>query len=201
MHETDWFVTFVRLAGAALPTYALDGLDAWPALSATRSAEVDMDTLLVPAAGAPAYRNETLIGEAVLRIGQYKLIASMDFMLTYCVLGTDGGWIPLAVDQKDVCPFGKADGECTDTKQQLSAADRWLCSSPCTSDSPCLFDVVNDAEERHEISAAHPDVVKRMQARLAELQALEYKAPFPADNGRACAMAEASGWFVAPWLG
>jgi hypothetical protein len=52
-------------------------------------------------------RNETLLGEDVLRVGPSKLSASMDFLLTDCVLGTNGGWIPLAKDAADVCPFGK----------------------------------------------------------------------------------------------
>lgn len=185
--QTDWFTTFANLAGGAMPSYAVDGIDAWPTLSSS-------------SASPGAYRNETLIGEAVLRVGQYKLIASMDYMLTYCILGTGGGWIPLPSNATDVCPFGKAAGECDDKKQQLSDVDKWLCSNPCTADSPCLFDVVADPTEHFEISKQHPDIVESLKAKLAEYQAREFRAPFPVDNGRACQAAKDNDYFRTPWL-
>lgn len=38
---------------------------------------------------------------------------------------------------------------------------------PCEGCTNCLFDVAADPEERDELSAAHPDIVQRLQAQLA----------------------------------
>lgn len=38
-------------------------------------------------------------------------------------------------------------------------------------DAPCLFDVVNDPCEYHDVAKAHPDIVARLTSRLAQLQA------------------------------
>jgi arylsulfatase I/J len=39
----------------------------------------------------------------------------------------------------------------------------------CSAEKPCLFNIITDASERTEVADKHPDVVKRMQARLDEL--------------------------------
>ena len=44
----------------------------------------------------------------------------------------------------------------------------------CTEAKPCLFDVENDPTEEHEIAAANPDVVKRLQTELAAYVAGRY---------------------------
>ena len=85
VHETDWFATFAALAGAPLPRYGIDGRNVWPTLTTGR-----------------AHRTEALIGDHILRVGRYKLIAGggsnetegegwRKGFLRDCMLGTQGG--------------------------------------------------------------------------------------------------------------
>ena len=66
----------------------------------------------------------------------------------------------------------------------------------------CLFNVLDDPTEHSEISAAHPDIVASMAARIAELQ----KGIFAPDRGEiqtaeACkALNEQWGGFIGPFL-
>ena len=49
-----------------------------------------------------------------------------------------------------------------------TAADKWLCSQPCTQASPCLFNLTSDVGETTDVAALHPEVVASMKARLAQ---------------------------------
>jgi arylsulfatase A-like enzyme len=66
LHMTDWFVTLLKVAGAALPADAgaLDGRDLWPALNGNR-APVHEDILINAAPGSGA-----------LRRGDWKLVVN-----------------------------------------------------------------------------------------------------------------------------
>merc|ERR1712070_135623 len=44
-------------------------------------------------------------------------------------------------------------------------------STICSPKAPCLFNIIKDASERHNVADKHPDVVARLQARLDELMA------------------------------
>jgi len=61
VHETDFFTTFLFLAGAVVPN-GTNGVNLWPTL---------LD------AGTP-HREEVLIADHILRIGAYKLITGGD---------------------------------------------------------------------------------------------------------------------------
>ena len=78
--------------------------------------------------------------------------------------------------------------------------DKWLCSTPCTPQSPCLFDVENDLGERVDLAGQMPEMVQRMLARLRELQKGFWSAPMMQDNGRFCAQMETNGGFYGPWI-
>ena len=84
--------------------------------------------------------------------------------------------------------------------------DLWLCGAskdepPCSQSSPCLWDVVGDPAERHEVAAANPAVMKQLQARLAVLS--EGFAPDATVNetGNFCKAAASYGGFCGPWVG
>ena len=67
--------------------------------------------------------------------------------------------------------------------------------------SGCLYDIIADPTEHHEISAEHPEVLQRLLAVLAAENASIYDPgpPIP-DDPRCCSQAAANGGFVGPWL-
>ena len=88
--------------------------------------------------------------------------------------------------------------------------DLWLCGpakpdgkgthGSCTDDSPCLWNVVTDPQERHEVAASNPAVVASMKARLAELRkGFAPDADFN-QTGDFCAAAKANNGFCSPWV-
>ena len=79
--------------------------------------------------------------------------------------------------------------------------DRRMCSGTlCTGTKPCLFDVVADEAERHDLAAEHPGIVASMLARLKEIQKSYWSAPQMPDNGRFCDVMKANGGFYGPWI-
>ena len=233
LHEVDWYATFARLAtagagalssaragggggkeeeGVPLLQAGLDGMDAW-------------DTLCN---GSVAHRGEVLLADHILRVGQWKLVAggargdtAMNWrisMLKGCMLGTGGGWLAPPTNAtcgcpKDIYTGGSKDSiACPDdvakNKSRFAVVDDvdlWLCSTPCTMAAPCLWDVVADPQERHEVAAANPDVVARLRTRLQELQKDFQNASTIKDNGNFCAAAKARavsgiGPVIGPWI-
>ena len=71
---------------------------------------------------------------------------------------------------------------------------------PCSQQRPCLFDVVADYREEHDLADDKPDVVARMQSRLAVLM----EGVFEADRVRnvtqdsVCAASVANGMWITP---
>eukprot|EP00927_Polykrikos_kofoidii_P048039 TRINITY_DN42276_c0_g2_i1.p1 TRINITY_DN42276_c0_g2~~TRINITY_DN42276_c0_g2_i1.p1 ORF type:complete len:603 (-),score=82.77 TRINITY_DN42276_c0_g2_i1:106-1914(-) len=211
VHEVDWHATFASLAGVAAPD-GIDGLDVW-------------GTLVDPSV---AHRDEVLIADHVLRMGRWKLVtgagqgygvgAWRTGMLKGCILGTHGGWGVPPTNRTDLCPhdiyttagppnqLGCPDDYPSKTSFPLTEdVDLWLCSSPCTDETPCLWDVEADPEERKEVSAEHPDVVADILKRLHEQQAGFRGATRVRDNGAYCPTAEARrvpglGLFAGPWI-
>eukprot|EP00054_Salpingoeca_dolichothecata_P000568 m.17057 g.17057 ORF g.17057 m.17057 type:complete len:525 (-) comp10924_c0_seq1:16-1590(-) len=180
MHETDWLPTFAALAGAELPPYQIDGRNAWDAVI-----------------NGSSYRNETLLGIATITIGQYKLFAenpSGTAINHGCILGTNGGWIAAPPSSsKNLCPSIT----CSDA---TTSVDKWLCSNPCSMESPCLYDLANDPLERNDIAANNPDIVSKMLTRLKELQKDYFKPTWLPDNGKFCDKMKERGGYVGPWL-
>lgn len=91
-----------------------------------------------------------------------------------------------------------------------STVDKWLCGPPkkdgrgthgsCTLQQPCLWDVVADPAERHEVATSNPHVVATLKARLAQLT--EGFAPDADFNhtGNFCSAATLRGGFCGPWV-
>ena len=124
LHTCDWYATFSRLANAPLPapddpSLAISGIDAWPALVASRPGldSSDAATFRAQAAawlddGAPV-RTEALITDGILRVGKWKLVVGGDQkdqgspFLRDCTVGTDGGWSSPPSDRssnRNLCP-------------------------------------------------------------------------------------------------
>lgn len=84
--------------------------------------------------------------------------------------------------------------------------DKWLCSEPCTLDTPCLWDLEQDPKEAHECSAKNSDVVKSMLKRLKTLQQSMVQGPGEVvqDNGKLCEAAESRSVdghpYIGPWV-
>ena len=191
----------------------LDGLDIWEQLQ-----NVD----------APNTTREVLIADNILRQGEYKLIAggfhgedSHSALLMDCMLGTGGGWMtpPDGTDNLNRCPLdvytrppakkGKGTDEigCDAASGAgvivSSDIDKKLCSETlCTLDAPCLFNVVTDPQERHDISADFPTIVQDMLRRLKAYGASFYSGTGNTmkDNGKFCVKAAERGNFLGPWL-
>jgi len=72
----------------------------------------------------------------------------------------------------------------------------------CSAKAPCLYDVVEDPWERHNIAERHPDVVQRMVARLAVLAPTYFEGQCQEcpKNGPAliCAQTAKNGGYLTP---
>ena len=107
-------------------------------------------------------------------------------------------------------PSTLACAECRSSCVVGPQVDLWLCGpakpdgkgthGSCTDDSPCLWNVVTDPQERHEVAASNPAVVASMKARLAELRkGFAPDADFN-QTGDFCAAAKANNGFCSPWV-
>ena len=136
------------------------------------------------------------------------------------MLGTGGGWL---APPDDRAPKGGMNGTgelgCAPNDVQkdpgltpvTSSVDKWLCGPPkndghgthgsCTPQQPCLWDVVADPAERHEVAHSNPQVVATLTARLVELsKGFVPDADFN-QTGNFCAAAKLRGGFCGPWVG
>ena len=79
---------------------------------------------------------------------------------------------PLAAQNESMCPSDKyklsVEGtpaavgsggylDCDDVSEWGDDEDKRLCATVCTASTPCLFDVVHDEGERHDLAAQMPD--------------------------------------------
>eukprot|EP01052_Picozoa_sp_SAG31_P017274 SAG31_NODE_1174_length_9538_cov_3.152453_15_plen_227_part_00 len=215
-HETDWFATFASLAGASLQKVRhLDGIDMWSALRTSN---------------ATFHRKEALISDKILRVGKWKLVVGgtsgrdpqnwWASNLKGCMLGTGGGWLVPNPNRTASCPgdiytssncrdcLGCPDDERT-INAVTDAVDLWLCSDPCTMESPCLWNLEADPLEEHEIAKANPSVVSEMVGRLRSIYEISFSNGTSSgdliDNGEFCSVLNGTevaglGVFLAPWM-
>lgn len=210
-HETDWHATFAALAGVHAPN-DIDGVNAWP-------------TLVNPTV---KHRSEVLISGNILRQDKWKLaVGSSDKlgqrawytgMLKGCMLGNGGGWMEPPKNKKNSCPgdiyttsgvhglLGCPIDVPSKTNFSVTAPiDLWLCSVPCTPQTPCLWDLETDPYERTDVAAENPSVVANLLARLRSLQMNFSNSTTILDNGRFCEAVNnrtlpGLGGFLGPWI-
>jgi hypothetical protein len=65
----------------------------------------------------------------------------------------------------------------------------------------CLFNVLTDPNEEHDVAGDHPTLVKELRARIAAHQAGVYSPDRGGDDGAACAAAARYGGFWGPFIG
>jgi arylsulfatase A-like enzyme len=139
-HVTDWLPTIVGLAGGTTArNFALDGKDIWPALSGGASPRTEMLYNVNPL----CHTGQAGAPKAGLRMGDYKLLA-----YCYTVKGINGSAVTGPVN---------------------APADAGKGIDPELQKGPLLYDLVADPREKSNVAAQHPDVMKKMLARLAEL--------------------------------
>jgi len=162
-HAVDWYTTIADLAGVAsldgtglLPP---DGVQLWDAIVANASSPRTELVLNIDSSKG---------GLSVLRQGRWKLVDG------YPGNGKTGwdGWTPLPSNSSAdaAATHWLADADVLASPFLTGAATAaQLAGMPCAGGSPCLFDVFADPQERHDLASANPDVVRAMQARVAEL--------------------------------
>jgi arylsulfatase A-like enzyme len=243
IHLVDWSATFMRLAGldpSNEPTL-LDGVDQWPAISGKVPAGTELRKhTLVSIFAAPPHK--IVAGVGILLSGRFKL-ATMPLAIygeggsnvegadcmefrphcwsADCLLGTGGGWLPEPMSPRgsnvggnqNMCP----DVDCANLNVTAPEVDAWLCSpQSCSIKQPCLFDVVSDPGERHNLAAnrSFAHVVASMMADLVAMNASvvppysavkdtggEMCKAFKARGLAAGAAGTAAGGGVWPWFG
>ena len=189
IHMADWWATFSALAGADLadpvasaavpPLPPPDSKNAWPLLSG-QSTEALHDTIMIS--------SNTIIDAKQ----GYKLIVSgcEDDAKTHGVRMCDvtgyDMWTPPDYPNASQPNGGGADPGLVD-------------AGNCT--LGCLFNVVDDEREEHELSASRPSTKARLMAALRSAQATVIQTPEVPDNPACCVAAEKQhGGFLGPFL-
>ena len=176
----DWHSTFLTLAGAAngaVGAHGAHGEDGGaPAAQASRGLPLPrMDGVdqwpVISGQSTGVMRVEVFVGSGVLIQANYKLIATDTAQL-------EGRW------SGPLYPKVPATGN----------------ALACTQAVPCLFDVVTDYREEHDLASTQPEVVARLQARLAELMQGVFEAdPVPnATQAKVCTASVANGMWITP---
>ncbi|XP_070567143.1 arylsulfatase I-like isoform X2 [Ptychodera flava] len=151
IHVCDWLPTLYHLAGGNMTDLPvnLDGLNVWQTLSQ----------------GKPSPRNEILhnidpiAGSAALRMGEFKIIMGEDeggkWDEWYQPEGYNGAPKPIPHDPRAaVVHCGKKPANASTNCQPKQ--------------KPCLYNVILDPCEYHNIAEQYPDVLQIMQDRLEE---------------------------------
>ena len=215
----------MRLAGldpSSEPTL-IDGVDQWPAISGKVPVGTELrKNTLVSIFTAPPHKITAGVG--ILLAGHYKLAtmplgiygeggsnaAGVDCMKQRphcwgadCLLGTGGGWLPEPFGSigtnANICP----DVDCASVT--APAVDLWLCSGQCSVDKPCLWDVVADPGERHNLAGEkmYEHVVQSMMAELTAMNGsiVPPYSPVKDPGGEMCGAFKARGTGGWPWFG
>jgi len=162
---------------AGLPP--VDGLDLWPLLSGANATSPHAEMVLGAAANEAA--SATTV-QGVIRVADgWKLL--IGDVGTYFHQGpvypnTTGGY-----------PSGT-----------LHCGDPAALAGSAAAGPGCLFNVLDDPTEQHDVAADHPDVVKGLRARIAVHQATVYSPERGGDDGAACAAAARYGGFWGPFI-
>lgn len=170
MHVSDWFPTFVKLAGGSrIGAQPLDGFDQWDTISndtvSARQELLHNIDILYGRQGTPLYPDafDTRV-RAAIRLGDYKLITGDP---------GEGSWVPppeAAGEHRRSAPAWTADKAGLIRRVQ----NVWL------------FNITADPEERHDLTTSEPEVVKHLLQRLSHYNSTavppRYPEPDPESN-------------------
>eukprot|EP00756_Hemistasia_phaeocysticola_P017991 Hpha_TRINITY_DN15567_c0_g2::TRINITY_DN15567_c0_g2_i2::g.106567::m.106567/K01135/ARSB; arylsulfatase B len=212
MHAADWYTTFAKLAGVSADhtgDVAPDGVDIWEALSSGGTSprtEVVLQ-ILTNSTG------NSLSSDRTCSPGNLPLCWDQDEPETFASGASDlvqgaiiqGKW-KLLYGYPGWGNGGKFDD--WDKPPSFVSEDVKTPTNPPCGASPCLFDIVSDPTEHHDVSAANPELVANMTARLRELAAKEVTVResglcpteyFDKKDPRCFAKAKEVGFWM-PWL-
>ena len=139
IHVTDWLPTIVEgIAELELDRnkWKLDGYNVWPAI--TENAQTPRNELLINLDPS----REGFMGQAAIRIGEWKLIVG----LPNCSLAL--------VKVGDKCPDGWVHLNGTIENPPHTPSFTWL------------FNIKEDPNERNNVADQHPDIVKQLKERI-----------------------------------
>jgi arylsulfatase A-like enzyme len=193
VHVADWLATFAAAAG--LPAQA----DA-PAAAAGLPPFDSLSLLDAIQTGAPSPRTGKMTVVSTVNAQQYNphgtptVVAVMDQWKLIC--GSPGG----ALWTGPVFP--NASGEPSTAQLEAAVVE---CGDPTkTKGAGCLFDVIADPSEHHDVAKQNPDVVAKMLALLKEDEKTWYNPDRGCSkkecNQACCDAAIAAGGFWAPYL-
>ena len=165
-HAADWYTTIAELAGvtdlSGTGMVAPDGVALWDAIAFNASSPRTELVINIDSNADGEAENAV----SVLRQGRWKLIDG------YPGWTNDAwnGWIPLpnASTALRTRTDWVSDAVLLDSAHGRGEVTlRGDPAKPCSA-APCLFDVLADPQERHDLAAGNPAIVKAMQARIAE---------------------------------
>eukprot|EP00935_MAST-01C_sp_MAST-1C-sp1_P002256 g2256.t1 len=185
VHISDWYATFSALAGAvsADPVHVtdstgqarvadIDGVNVWPLLTGTN---LTQPRRLTPTTEASIFDT----GAATATPSDSNSDSDSD--ATGIGSGSGGGngssWWKLvtlagqsnyyAPNQSSIKPTDPCLAGKQDDPKQPGRTDAIVTGCPvCNATSPCLYDILNDPMEQHNLAAQHPDVVASLAAAL-----------------------------------
>ncbi|KAM4746917.1 arylsulfatase I isoform 1-T2 [Rhinophrynus dorsalis] len=180
MHITDWYPTLVNLAGGNISeTEGLDGYDVWGSISEAKESprtEIlhNIDPLYNLARSGSLEEGNGIWNTAVqasIRVKDFKLLT-----------GDPGysDWIP----PQTLTNFP---GSWWNLERHTEGARKSL----------WLFNITADPYERHDLSAAKPDVVKELLTRLAYYNRTAIPVRYPAEDPRGNPELNGGAW--GPW--
>nr|KAG5694741.1 hypothetical protein BaRGS_031557 [Batillaria attramentaria] len=150
MHAVDWFPTIITAAGGVVKNTDIDGVSMWDAITSMGPS---------PRTGF-VYNldnmNPPVEGHAAIREGDYKLIKGWP--------GRYSDWYP--PDQE----YDEQDSDLS-LAQELEAPDL---------NTTRLYNIKDDPTEHVDLAEQLPDVVAKLEQRMAEYMKQYVKADFPA---------------------
>ena len=180
-HIADWYGTFARLGGAdptdsaaaAAGLPPVDSVDLWPMLSGANTTSPRTEMALV--VDFAEFKNRHNLSNSVLISGKWKLLEGVQTQTYY-----QGPAFPNASSP----PYGVL----TDTSLLH------LCRPAC------LYDILDDPTEQHNVAAKHLEVVATLRARLAALRPTKFQPESDKQELSCQAQVEKNGDFYGPWL-
>eukprot|EP00051_Salpingoeca_urceolata_P001933 m.45302 g.45302 ORF g.45302 m.45302 type:complete len:545 (+) comp11771_c0_seq1:114-1748(+) len=177
----DWHTTFLALAGAdddAAGDASSVGNGRGTARDVAERALLPVPAMdgvdqwpVISGASTAPLRDEVFVGSGVLIQGNYKLITAHS---------NEARW------SGPLFPKVPAPGPRT---------------LACSKQAPCLFDVVNDVRETHDVASTRPELVAKMQLRLATLMKGVFEAPAVpnATQPKVCTKSVENGMWITPY--
>ncbi|KAJ8610168.1 hypothetical protein CTAYLR_008744 [Chrysophaeum taylorii] len=187
VHAADWLSTFAYLAGvdptdeaaraAGLPP--IDSLNVWPLITGANRTSPRVEWPLTPLSERFGEEHTELVGgDAAYMLAPYKLIVGDK------------------IAQANWC------GQIHPNTSVLwdSVNDFTNCSwAPDEGKYGCLYDVVDDPTEHHDLAALMPEKAYELYTRLRDAQARFFDPDRGPPQEAACRLANTSGWWQ-PWL-